>query len=225
VIIDRVCGYGGIYDRWSTPLNNGTQPFREIIRPGAFRMAGAAVQAMVLHEPRTVFASTTDGTMKVWADSVGLAFQADIPADLRGAGIRDWVARGDLACSIGIDVRLCDWGHDGELPTCAVRVARVHEITLTDDPAYKTACWLQTSTPRVSSPAHHRALARQWQLSQISREQATARRGIPTSGVAASARGHYVPLSKAEMRARGRFIIPDEILRVAARAAHFGRCA
>jgi phage head maturation protease len=206
-------GYACVFDTWSRPLTeDGDIFFRERINVGAFRLAGAAIQATVNHHERTSFASTVNGSLRFWQDSYGLAFSADLPADSRGDGARYFAGSG-RRCSVGLIVRGDTWEHDGELPSRTIYSARIDHVTLCsgDDVAYpETGAWLASEESALAP--HYRALAQRW------------RHEGNSSGPTASARG-YVRLSEAEMRARGRFIIPDSILKMAARAAHYGRCA
>jgi HK97 family phage prohead protease len=205
VILDELRGYASVFNSLSGPINEAGSTFLERIERGAFCVAGAAIQATVQHGPQ-VFASTTDGTLRVWQDRIGLAFRADIIADVHGAGLRDWIADGSAGCSIGL-IALChEWEHGGALPTRIVSKAAVDHISVCGDPAYPaTAVWL-ASAPRASMTARVRMLARHWE--QNGSPSASARHATPTNGKT--------------KRGGEPYIIPESLMKMVAR--HVGRC-
>jgi phage head maturation protease len=196
---DCVRGYACVFDTWSSPITENGVTFRERISSGAFRLAGATIQATVNHHERTLFASTLDGSLSFWQDSYGLAFSADLPADFRGDGARYFVGSG-RRCSVGLIVRGDTWEHDGELPSRTIYSARIDHITLCsgDDVAYpETGAWLVSEESGLAP--HYRALARRW--------------------------GHEGDSSRPTASARRRYIIPPAEMAVVARLAQVGRRA
>jgi phage head maturation protease len=196
---DCVRGYAVVYNAWSRPITEGDATFRERICAGVLRIAGAEIAATVDHHSRTLFASTINRSLRLRQDAYGLAFAADLPADSSGAGVRFCVASG-RRCSVGLIVHRDEWGHDGEMPLRTVTSAGIDHITVcfSDDVAYSgTGAWLASEESRL--PPHYRALAQRW--------------------------GHDGDSSRPTASARGRFIIPESEMRIAARLAQFGRRA
>jgi len=96
----RISGYAARFN-CITSLAPGLQ---EQIREGAF------TEALKTSDPRLLWNHNVDhllgrvsaGTLRVWEDSKGLAFRADLPRNSVGAFVRDAIERGDAqGCSFG----------------------------------------------------------------------------------------------------------------------------
>ncbi|MCP3927258.1 MAG: HK97 family phage prohead protease [Desulfobacterales bacterium] len=91
----KIIGYFAKFNVLSQNLGG----FREIIKPGFFRKALETSETVDLfnHDPNYILGNTTPGTLRVWEDEVGLAYECE-PPDTQL--IRDMVLtpieRGDL---------------------------------------------------------------------------------------------------------------------------------
>jgi uncharacterized protein len=76
----RFSGHAAVFN---SPTNIG--PFREQVAPGAFKRTlgmGADVRLLFNHEPDSVMARTTNGTLRLSEDGTGLLAEADLdPSD------------------------------------------------------------------------------------------------------------------------------------------------
>ena len=73
--------------------------FSEIIRPGAFSESLRAqedILALVDHSPSRLLARTKSGTLRLFEDAKGLAFEMDLPETQDGRDILALAERGDL---------------------------------------------------------------------------------------------------------------------------------
>ena len=140
-------GYAALYDvpsaRLAFPEIRGGKPFREIIRPGAFRKTldeGANITLRYQHDMRTLpLASTKGGTMQIRDDGRGLRVTATLPDNEWGRPVRDAIARGDIG---GMSFRfrkvLDKWGEDadGGALRSLLEVRLDKEVSVTEFPAY-----------------------------------------------------------------------------------------
>src|SRR5690606_41104900 len=88
----RLSGYAAVFDQ---EIDIGGM-FREVIRPGAFARAIAEGQDVVLlfnHDPSTVIARTSSGTLRLREDETGLWFEVDL--DPRDTDAQRVVAKGE----------------------------------------------------------------------------------------------------------------------------------
>ena len=140
-------GYAALYDVPSARLAfreiRGGQPFREIIRPGAFRKSLDAKPNITLryqHEMRTLpLASTKGGTMQLTDDGKGLRVQAVLPDNEWGRPVRDAIARGDIGgMSFRFQKVLDKWEQDGDgfNLRSLLEVKLDKEVSVTEFPAY-----------------------------------------------------------------------------------------
>jgi Caudovirus prohead serine protease len=82
-VLCQIRGYANVFDQFSGELD-GDEPLRERIRPGAFRLLHFPVMANVAHCSAPI-ASQWDRSLRLWMDSHGLAFEADIRRRRRAA--------------------------------------------------------------------------------------------------------------------------------------------
>jgi len=181
-------GYAALFDTLSRPCN---RPEPLIVRPGAFALAGAGISLHLLHDRTRAYAGTANGSMRVWADKTGLAFEADERTDSAGWGFANLIARGQcVEASVGYGDR---WAAtmeevDGELVEIITRT-RVEEISLCDRGGCPgTAVWLHDGpmSPRAAALAPH------WSVGRMAHVVATNKaRQPPMRAVAApQARPH-----------------------------------
>ena len=153
----RIDGYATIFD---TPIVIDSQT--EIISPGAFSMMlsrGAPyARATINHRPATTWASVRDGSLKLWADSTGLAFSAALPGTAEGRSVACAVADGQ----IGASVLFRPFGSNSTPTGYVVEAATLTDVCLTTTPAYLTATWLSDFGLMRHMPDHALLLRRQW---------------------------------------------------------------
>jgi len=92
-------GHAALYD---TPTDIGGM-FTEVIQRGAFDGAlqrGDDVRALLNHDPNMVLGRTKAGTLRLWLDDRGLAYEVDLDAE-NDVSRRVWrmVQRGDVSQS------------------------------------------------------------------------------------------------------------------------------
>jgi HK97 family phage prohead protease len=122
--------------------------FTEVIRPGAFRRAlaeGADVLALHHHDTRAVLGRTSAGTLSLWEEPQGVAFQLDVAQTSAGRDVLESVGRGDVrGMSFGFIARKDAW------PSADRREivdADLLEITVTAIPAYAATAVARRTQP------------------------------------------------------------------------------
>jgi HK97 family phage prohead protease len=118
--------------------------YREIIRPGAFDKALAAggnVIARTHHDSAHVLGTTKGGTLKVWADERGLAYEVDVPDTGPGRDTLELVKRGDITQSsfaFGMSKDGQKWakGENGSLLREILSVSTLVDVAPVIEPAY-----------------------------------------------------------------------------------------
>ncbi len=139
--------------------------FTEVIRQGAFAKSlatGSNIRALWHHQTDALLGTTRGGTLELREDAHGLAFTLALPDTTHGRDLAILVDRGDVAgCSFGF--RVAEGGdrweqRGGQLVRELLNV-ELHEITLTDSPAYQ-----DTSIAMRCVPTHWQTpnLARLW---------------------------------------------------------------
>lgn len=117
--------------------------FVEIIEPGAFSKHLATnpdCRALYEHDKKDLLGRTTSGTLKLSDSPQGLAVEIDPPATRAGSDCVELVRRGDLSgMSFGFSVVRDHWDMKAKPPVRRVIEARLHEVTITSNPAYLTS--------------------------------------------------------------------------------------
>lgn len=140
-------GYAAVYDVPSARMAfreiRGGAPFREIIRPGAFRKsldAKANVTLRYQHNMTALpLASTKAGTMDITDDGHGLRVRATLPDNEWGRPVRDAIARGDIdGMSFRFQKVIDKWDTDAEggNQRNLLEVKLDKEVSVTEFPAY-----------------------------------------------------------------------------------------
>jgi uncharacterized protein len=145
----KLAGYAATFD---SPADLG--PFVEVVRPGAFTRSlrtPSAILALYDHERRSVLGKVSAGTLRLNADTKGLAFELDLPDTTVGRDLAVLVQRGDVAgCSFGFLVPTGGdtWrtAPDGK-PMRELRSVDLHEVTITPTPAYADTSVAMRSMP------------------------------------------------------------------------------
>lgn len=134
----RLAGYAAVFN---SPATIGG--FDEVIRPGAFARAineGQDVALVFNHDPSTVMARTTNGTLRLREDDHGLWFEADLdPADVDAQRVVVKVKRGNVRQgSFSFQVRDQRWHNDSDRPRPLREVLDVdlYDVSPVTYPAY-----------------------------------------------------------------------------------------
>lgn len=93
---NTIAGYAAVFNSWSEPLGY----FREQIQPGAFAKTlqeQTDVRALINHNSDKPIGRTTNGTLKLWEDDHGLAFEVKLPDTSYAADLRESIKRGDIS--------------------------------------------------------------------------------------------------------------------------------
>ncbi|MAO13718.1 HK97 family phage prohead protease [Marinobacter sp.] len=126
----------GYAARFNEPTDLGV--FTEVIRPGAFQRSLASdeaqrIRAIYEHDARSLLGRLGSGTLRLWEDEKGLAFEVDLPDTQLGKDLAVLVERGDVAgCSFAFYPQAVEW--DGD--TRHLTDVNLDEITITANPAY-----------------------------------------------------------------------------------------
>src|SRR5512138_3299159 len=108
-------GYAALFNHEA--VIGGFFPFREVIRPGAFRdtIQTDDVRGLFNHSADHVLGRTSNGTVRLSEDALGLHYEIDLNADDPDAvSIGAKVARGDVSqSSFAFQVEKDDWDESG----------------------------------------------------------------------------------------------------------------
>lgn len=140
-------GYAALYDvpsaRLAFPNVRSGAPFREVIRPGAFRKSLDAKPNITLRYQHSMtslpLASTKAGTMELADDTRGLRVRATLPDNEWGRPVRDAIARGDIdGMSFRFQKVIDKWDRDEEGGNLRnlFEVRLDKEVSVTEFPAY-----------------------------------------------------------------------------------------
>jgi phage head maturation protease len=142
-----VNGYAVVWDALSQDFSmRGASPRYEKIKKGALRIASDAV-ACVSHFRLTSFAFSSDGSLELGSDNVGLWFRATLPETRNGFGIRNGLTGGRcIGASVEIDERVARYDKAGGVEV--VTSWLVVGIALVERPVYpQTRAWLEGDVP------------------------------------------------------------------------------
>lgn len=135
----RLTGY---VSKWGDETRIGD--FTEVVRPGAFAASlasGDTIIALADHDRRSLLGSTASGTLELREDERGLLFNLSLPDTSHGRDVRALVERGDIrGCSFGFVVEAGGdtWTDRGDGSMLReLRRVRLHEVTVTAQPAYQ----------------------------------------------------------------------------------------
>ena len=147
----KLAGYAAVFNKVARIHRGG---YLERIAPGAFRAALAGLDDIVAcadHvDPGRVFARRSDGSLRLWEDARGLAFEASLDgeqwpylvSDIRGRKFRGMSLRGRFSWQ-------CVRTHEGEARE-ATAIELLH-ISLVRDPAYVDTSFRVVEPERVSA--------------------------------------------------------------------------
>lgn len=134
----RLSGYAAVFNRETDIAGL----FDEVIRPGAFRNAIATGQDVALlynHNPDTVMARTSNGTLVLREDDTGLWFEADLdPRDSDAQRVVAKVERGNVSQgSFAFEATSERWLYDDrDKPLREILDTNLYDVSPVTYPAY-----------------------------------------------------------------------------------------
>lgn len=147
----KLTGYAALFNE---PTDLGE--FVEVIRPGAFAASLAAptaegIKAVYEHDGKSLLGRLGAGTLRLFEDQTGLAFELDLPDTTLGRDLAELVKRGDVAgCSFGFTVIDDNWTEQDGRPVRELLKVELYEITITATPAYSaTSVQVRSKQPRT----------------------------------------------------------------------------
>lgn len=127
-----ISGYAAVFNSDSEPL-----PFIERIAPGAFTRSLKSRNEIKLlwnHDSGEPMASLRGGSLKLWEDAKGLAYEATLANTTRGRDVAELIRSKVIdAMSFGFNVIKDTWDERGNRTLESVRI---HEISVVSYPAY-----------------------------------------------------------------------------------------
>lgn len=148
-----ISGHAAVFNQISDDLGG----FREMIQPGAFEktLKEDDPRALWNHNRDHLLGRASTGTLRLWEDEAGLAFEIDPPNTQIGRDLVELIKRGDVdAMSFGFITISDRWsnGLEGTLRTLVeVRLFDVSPVTF---PAYpQTSAELQMRAQQIASEA------------------------------------------------------------------------
>lgn len=130
-------GYAATFDSRSHDLGG----FVEVIAPGAFARSlatGRDILATFNHDATRLLGRTRSGTLRVYEDERGLAYNLDLPDTSVGRDVAELLRRGDLTgSSFTFTPQEVDWTTtETGYPLRTVRAAKLIELGPVTIPAY-----------------------------------------------------------------------------------------
>lgn len=115
--------------------------FREKIAPGAFAdVLGDDVRCLKNHDPNLILGRTTNQTLRIRENSVGLRYENDLPDTNTGRDVREEVRRRDISgCSFAFTIAEDAWvRYDDDRPPerTIVKLRRLYDVGPVTYPAY-----------------------------------------------------------------------------------------
>jgi HK97 family phage prohead protease len=174
--LGQIRGYANTFNTLSAPIGgDDEEPFRAIIRPGAFQLLGV-ISATVMHGQHQI-ATTWNKSLRLWQDNHGLAIELDIPCTPDGAGLRNMVAGagGVNAMSIGLEILKSAIFHDEAGQPCHdISRVEIDHVTICDAGAFEDACCWVAGMPADRMSPRIRNASLRWRLGVIARDQKRA---------------------------------------------------
>lgn len=138
-----ISGIAARFNSRSENLGTPSDPFYEIIKPGAFdEVLQDDVVAVFNHDEKMILARSVngEGTLKLWTDEAGLHYSFEAPNTTAGNDLVESVKRGDIAASsfaftVGPDGAAFTREAGGMLRTIT-KVARLYDVSPVTRPAY-----------------------------------------------------------------------------------------
>lgn len=135
----KLAGHAALFNSPSQDMGG----FVEIIRSGAFTRSLRKpdhIRALLEHDTKQVLARCSSGTLALFEDGKGLAFELSLPDTSYAHDLAALVARGDISgCSFGFRVPEGGdrWEMRGGQLVRDLTDIDLHEISIVGDPAYR----------------------------------------------------------------------------------------
>lgn len=135
--VGTLFGYAAKFNKLSRNLGG----FVEEIHPDAFNKSLAdGVRVMARYNHEVLLATTDSGTLRVWADEVGLPYEIDLPDTTFGRDLAVMAERQDVRFSSFAFLTPPngdEWGlTDSGFPLRTLRSVQLVDVAPVDDPAY-----------------------------------------------------------------------------------------
>jgi HK97 family phage prohead protease len=188
----KICGYASVFG-----VTYQLGGVLERIVPGAFDLTRHEVHALFAHEGDWRVGWTRDQSLKVWQDSVGLAFQLDVPATHHGLSLVQGIRANNFrACSFGADVDhtlISDFAVENDREVRVIRRIAVVEVSVCAIGANpETTCWMDTEAPE-DLPPHVRHARAQWLKGRVAVQLAGRAARAARAQARAQARARVAP--------------------------------
>lgn len=137
-----ISGYAAKYNVESRLLSESGKMFTEVLAQGAFRdVTSNDVYLTFNHNRDQVFARTTNGTLTLTEDEVGLRFQAELNDTTGAIDLYKMVERGDVfenSFAFTVDATGQSWNRaaDGRTVRTISRVTRLFDVSVVTHAAY-----------------------------------------------------------------------------------------
>lgn len=132
----RIVGYAAVYNSMSEDLGG----FREIVLPGFFDdVLADDIRSLYNHNPNLVLGRTTNGTLSVGSDELGLRFTVTPPDTSYARDLATLLRRGDVnQTSFSWDTEEDRWEErpDGSIVRYLVKARRLYDVGPVTFPAY-----------------------------------------------------------------------------------------
>ena len=143
----RIEGYAIVFNVQSELMTEGNRYFKEVILPSAISMQmlnKCDIRALINHDKSKLLArwNKGKGSLTLSIDSKGLRYSFEAPRTADGDFAVEMVKRGDVdGCSFAFTIEKNgdSWEarKDGTYLRTIKQIARITDVTLTADPAYK----------------------------------------------------------------------------------------
>lgn len=133
----KLTGYAAVFNQ-ETELWPG---FREKVAPGAFTesLKTDDIRALFNHDPSALLGRNKSGTLKLWEDERGLAYEISIPDTDDGKKVINLIKRGDLsASSFGFNIlkRSVEMDEEKDEMTRTLERVQLFDVSPVTYPAY-----------------------------------------------------------------------------------------
>lgn len=154
-------GYASVFNR----IVRTKEIAAYVVRPGGFRLDGASILLHLDHDTGRNFASTNNGSLRLWQDAHGLAFETDVDDDWLEDEVRSGRRR-----EVSVGAKCWDDGEPGHFaaePVLFFNAQRPTEISIVPvGGCPHTAVWA-SDTPDYQLTDRQREAARMWRMGNI----------------------------------------------------------
>lgn len=128
-------GYAAVFNQKSEDLGG----FREYVKPGAFTktLQESDVRCLFNHDPNYVLGRTSNGTLKLVEDDLGLHYEVDPPDTGWARDLCASIKRGDIdQSSFGFKTVKDEWHTEGGEQVRYLQECRLFDVSPVTQPAY-----------------------------------------------------------------------------------------